>query len=145
MLADVVNLNHVLADLALHAHRPLMNLRELQIRIDNADRVGTELRRLPQSIRSRRRRQAREHWAKVSIETAAGAESRVGHGSRVAGSTLVDRRTKQERGDAIRSDAIVTADRGLASLKRVPRKTDGRKDLAEVGIKQVAFNPLQRV
>src|SRR5690349_20604238 len=97
-----------------------MDLRELQIRIHHADRVGAERRRLPQSIGSRRRSQAREHWAKISIEATAGAEGQVGNGNSVPGCALEDRRTEQERGDAIGGDTIVTANRGLASLKRIP-------------------------
>ena len=78
MLPDVIDLyNVVFPNFTLETAGPFVDLRKLQIRIYNAERVGAERGRLAKLVRRLSWHQVRDNRTDVSIETAALAEGRV--------------------------------------------------------------------
>src|SRR5262249_37646300 len=101
-----------------------MYLGILRIRIDHTDRSGSEGRRLAQYVWCSSRGQTCDYRRNVAIQTAAPAKGGVRYCRVVARRALEKLRAKQECGYAIGRHSIVTANRSLASLERIPGKSD---------------------
>ena len=95
MLPDIIHFEDiVLPKVSLKADEPLMNLRELQIRIDDANRAGAKSGWLPQGGRCAGRSQTRDNRADVAEKSARLAKGRITYADIVPGGALKDRKRK---------------------------------------------------